>query len=194
MHTTHGVADHLKFVDDEKARSFASKKAAALSFQCGHDDASVQVDRDISGRDADVPAAGPPLGELVIGQCARRNREDCLFLQIRVEQLKDVGLPGSGRRLHDNILSLLQGANSLLLPQIRNDEINPEPLQHGLPSRNGGVDQESRQAADTAASTARCWFAPSAHGTANKTRAVEALVPSAYGPLAQRPLQRTSAA
>ena len=86
--------------------------------------------REIAGRDAHIPAARPPFGELVVRQGARRDGEDRLPFQRRIEQLEDVGLARTGRRLHDDVLPCAQRADRLLLPEIRDDQVDLEPLQH----------------------------------------------------------------
>jgi hypothetical protein len=56
------------------------EKARALSLERGDDDFRVGIQRQIAGRDSDIPATGAPFRELVVGKSARRDGENGLPL------------------------------------------------------------------------------------------------------------------
>ena len=130
MHAAHRVGDHLIFVDHEKLRAIAPKEPRALRFQRRDDHLGVEIQGEIARGDADVPAARTPFREFVVRERARRDGEDRLPFQRRVEQLEDVGLARAGRRLDHDILARLQGAHRFLLPEIRDDQVDLESLEH----------------------------------------------------------------
>ena len=130
MHAAHRIGDHLIFVDDEKLRPVAPQKTRALSFQGGDENLRAEIQRQIAGRDADIPAARAPFREFVIGQRARRHRENGLPFQRRIKQLEDVGLPRTGRRLDDDVFPIAQRPDGLLLPEIGDHQIDFESLRH----------------------------------------------------------------
>lgn len=72
------VAQELIFIDDEELRSAPLEERRFLCFQGGDDDFCLEIFGNVAGRDADVPAAFAPFGELVIGQCAGRDGENGL--------------------------------------------------------------------------------------------------------------------
>jgi hypothetical protein len=60
----------LVFIDDEEGGAFAADEAALLRFERGDDDGGIEVLGEVASGDADVPTAGAPFGEFVIGECA----------------------------------------------------------------------------------------------------------------------------
>ncbi len=130
VNAAHRIADHLIFVDHQKLRTLAPKKARALRFQSGDDHFRVCIQRQIASRDADIPPARAPFGELVVRERARRHGENCLPFQRRVEQLEDVSFARAGRRLHDDVAAIAQSAHGFLLPKIRHDQIDLETRWH----------------------------------------------------------------
>ena len=139
MHAAHRVADHLVFVDHEKLRPVATQEAGALRFERGDDDLGIEVQGEIAGRDADIPAAGAPFGELVVRECAGRDGEDGLAFERGIEQLENVSLARAGGRLDNHVLARLQSAHRFLLPEIGDDQVDLEPLQHCAASHGKGV-------------------------------------------------------
>ena len=107
-----------------------SQKTGTLRFERSDKHFRVGINGQIAGRDAHIPATGAPFSELVVGEGAGGNSEDRLPLERGIEQLENVGLARAGRRLHNDIPSALQGAHRLLLPEIRHDQVDLQPLQH----------------------------------------------------------------
>ena len=70
MYAAHCIGDQLVFVNDEQARTFATQKSRALCFQRRNDDARVEIQGEIAGRDPNIPAAGAPFREFVVGERA----------------------------------------------------------------------------------------------------------------------------
>ena len=123
MHAANRIGDHLIFVDDEKPRTVAPQKAGALRFQGRDENLRAEIQREIARRDAHIPAARAPFRELVVRERARRHGKNRLPFQRRIEQLEDVGLARTGRRLDDDVLPIAERADRFLLPEIRDDEI-----------------------------------------------------------------------
>ena len=119
------VAQHLVLVHDEQRGSVAFDEAAFLRLERGDDYGRVEVFREVAGRDADLPAARAPLGELVVGQRAGRDSVNGLavFFPLVRPQFEDEGFAGASGRVHDDILSLAQGGDGLLLPDVRHDHL-----------------------------------------------------------------------
>ncbi len=130
MHAPHRVGDHLIFVDHEKARTVPAQEAGTLCFQGRDHDPGIEIQGQIAGRNADVPATRAPFRELVVRQRSRGHGEDRLPFEGRVEQLKNEGLARAGRRLDDHVLPIAERVDGLLLPEIRDDEIYFESRWH----------------------------------------------------------------
>ena len=116
MHAAHRIAQHLKFIDDKEARTFAAQETPALSLEGRDDDARIEVNGDVAGGNPDIPAATAPFGQFVVGECASRNRENGLLLQVRIKELKYICLAGTGGSLDDNVVTFLQSSQGFLLP------------------------------------------------------------------------------
>ena len=67
------IAEHLILIDDQQSGTVALNEPVLLRLQRGHQDGSVKILGQIAGGDADIPAAGAPLGQFVIGQGAGGN-------------------------------------------------------------------------------------------------------------------------
>ena len=57
-----GIADHLVFVDHQQRRAVALNQPPLLGFEGGDENRRVQVFRQITRGNADIPAARPPFG------------------------------------------------------------------------------------------------------------------------------------
>ena len=114
------VAEHLVFVHDEQRRAVALNEAVLLGLQRGHQHGRAQVLRQVARGNADIPAAGAPLGQLVIGQRAGWHSVDGLaaVLALVGPELEDQRLARPGRGLDDDVLALAQGGDGLLLPEV----------------------------------------------------------------------------
>ena len=130
MNSAHFVRDELVFIDDEQLRTLATQKTCALCFEGRYDHARIQIERQITSGDADIPATRPPLCKFVVRECARGNGENRLTFQRWIEQLKNVGLARASRRLHDHILAGSQCADRILLPEIGNAKIDLQSQSH----------------------------------------------------------------
>lgn len=119
------VADHLIFVHDQQRGAVAANESVLLRLQCGDKDGRFEIFREITGGDADVPAARAPFGELVIGEGARGhgvNRLAAIFPLVR-PQLEDERLAGAGGRLHHHVAPVAQGRDRLLLPEVGHGDL-----------------------------------------------------------------------
>ena len=114
------VAEHLVFVHHQQGGAVALDEAVLLRFQRGDQHGRAEILRQVAGGDADIPAAGAPFGELVVGQRAGGHGVDGLpaILALVGPELEDQRLAGAGGRLHDHVLALAQGADGLLLPEV----------------------------------------------------------------------------
>ena len=121
VRATHGVRDHLIFIDDEQLRPVALQQFSFLRFKCGHEHLRIEPQREVAGGDANVPPARAPLGELVIRERARRHGKDGLAAQFRHEQLEDERLPRPRRSMDHDVAPLPQSAHGILLPKIGDD-------------------------------------------------------------------------
>ena len=91
-----------------------------LGLQCGDQHGGAEVLGQVARGDADIPAAGAPFGELVVGQRAGGHGVDGLaaVLALVGPELEDQRLPGPGGRLDDDVLPFAQGGDGLLLPEV----------------------------------------------------------------------------
>ena len=103
------------------------EKARPLRLERGDNDFRVGIQRQITSRDSDIPAAGAPFRELVVGQSARRDGENGLPFERRIKQLENVGLARAGGRMHNHVLAVLQGSDGLLLPEIGYQQVDLQP-------------------------------------------------------------------
>src|SRR4029450_4947332 len=79
----------------------------------------------------DMPTSQPRARPSDNFSCARaRDGEPRLIFQVWIEQLEDVSLARSCRRLHHYVFSLLQRAHCLLLPQIGKNQARSKPWSH----------------------------------------------------------------
>jgi hypothetical protein len=115
-----GVAEHLEFVDDEECGALASDESMFLGFEGGDDDWGVEVFREVTGGDADVPALVAPFGEFIIGEGAGGNRVDDLLLGPALfgPEFEDEGFTAAGGGLDDDVVALAEGGDGLLLPEV----------------------------------------------------------------------------
>ncbi len=144
MHAAHGVADHLVFIHHQQLRAVPAEEARPLRLKRGDDDLGIEIEREVAGRDAHIPAARAPLREFIVRERAGGDSEDGLPFQARVEQLEDVSFARTSRRLHDHVLPLLQGAHRFLLPKIGDDQVDLESLQHrGTYARRARINRRS---------------------------------------------------
>src|SRR5581483_7959234 len=60
MHAAHGVTEHLKFIHDQETRAFAAEKASPLRLQRRDNNLRIEIERDVTRGDADIPAAAAP--------------------------------------------------------------------------------------------------------------------------------------
>ena len=119
-----GVADHLVFVNNEQGGSIALDEAVFLRLQRGDENGGVEIFGEVASGDADVPAASAPLGEFVIGKGAGGDGVDglaAIFTAIG-PKLENERLARAGGRLDDDVLSIAQRADGLLLPEIGNGD------------------------------------------------------------------------
>ena len=124
------VGDHLVFVDDQQRRAFAADEPVFLGLERGDEHGRGKVLGQVAGGDADIPAARPPLGQLVVGQGPRRHGVDCLPARPALvgPDLENEGLARARRCLHDDVPALAQGADGLLLPEVGDDHL-AEPVE-----------------------------------------------------------------
>ena len=94
-----------------------------MRFERGDDDVRVRVEREVAGRDAGVPSARLPLGELVICERTGRNRENSLPFEFRLDGFKNKRLPGTGRRVDDDVPSRAEMLHGFALPQVGHGEL-----------------------------------------------------------------------
>ncbi len=117
-----GVGDHLVFVDDQDGGAFTSNEALDLGFEGGDEDGGVNVFREITGGDADIPFGVFPLGVFVIGEGAGGDGIDGLAFEFEVaglmEEFEDVGFAGTGRSADDDIGAGAEVVDGLMLPEI----------------------------------------------------------------------------
>ena len=100
-------------------------EAVLLGFQRGDDDRGGEVVGEVAGGDADVPAAGAPLGELVVGEGAGGDRVDGLAAVLAVvrPEFEDKGLSGPGGGVHDDVLAGAKGRDGLMLPEVGDGDL-----------------------------------------------------------------------
>src|SRR5437870_7618752 len=101
VQSTVGITEHLVFIYDEQCRSVAADETILLRLERSHEDGCVEIFREITSSDSDIPAAGAPLGKFVIGQGAGRDRVDrlaAIFALIRPE-LENQSFTGARGRL-----------------------------------------------------------------------------------------------
>ena len=122
MAATGGVGDHLIFVDDEQGGAFSAHESLDLGFKSGDENWGVDVFRDVSGGDADVPFGVLPLGVFVIGEGAGGYGIDSLALVLvmtgLMKQFEDVGFSGSSGGADDDVGASPQMIDSLVLPEV----------------------------------------------------------------------------
>ena len=120
-----GVADHLVFVHDEQGGAVALDEAVLLRLQRGDENRGVQVFRKVAGGDADIPAAGAPFRQFVIGERAGGNGVDGLAAVFAAvgPKLKNQGLARAGGSLDDDVLAFAQSGDGLLLPEVRDGDL-----------------------------------------------------------------------
>lgn len=122
MTATGGVGDHLIFVDDEQGGAFSAHESLDLGFKSSDEDWGVDVFRDVSGGDADVPFGVLPLGVFVIGEGAGGHGIDSLTLVLvmtgLMQEFEDVGFSGSRGGTDDDIGASPQMIDGLVLPEI----------------------------------------------------------------------------
>ena len=125
IEATVGVAEHLILVDYQQPRAVAGDEPVFLRLERGNNDRRVEVLRQVAGGDADVPAARPPLGQLVIGQGAGWHGVNRLarISALVGPQLENEGFAGPGCRVNDDIPAGPQMLHRLLLPQVRHDDL-----------------------------------------------------------------------
>ena len=120
-----GVAEHLIFIHDEQGRAFSANEAALLRFERGDEDGGLEIFREVAGGDADVPAAGAPFGEFVVGERARRdgvNGLAAIFSLLRPE-FEDEGFARASRGVDDDITTRAQRGDGLLLPEVGHGDL-----------------------------------------------------------------------
>ena len=152
VHAANRVGNHLVFVDHEKLRAVPAQEAGTLRFEGRDQDPGVEIQRQIAGRNANVPAARAPFRQLVVRQGPCRHGKNRLPFQRWVEQFENEGLARAGRRLDDDVLPITERADGILLPEIRNDHVDLEPLQHGKTWSAPSVIQPAHRAAPVTAS------------------------------------------
>jgi hypothetical protein len=131
VHPAHGVADHLIFVDHEKARAEPLKKFAFLGFERRDQDLCFRAQGEVSRGDAHIPTARLPFGQFVVRQSASGHREDGLATQRWQEKFEDIGLAGARGRVDDDIPAISQSSYGFLLPQVWNDEVLNQGIEGG---------------------------------------------------------------
>ena len=113
------IGQHLVFIHHEQVRVPAFKEAVTLRLEGRDNDRGAQVIADIARGDAHIPALGQPFGPFVVGQGPGGYRVDGLAAMPALdEQFEDVGLAGASRGLDDDILTLAEGAQGGLLPEV----------------------------------------------------------------------------
>jgi hypothetical protein len=124
IETAVGVAEHLVFVDDEEGGAFALDEAMFLSFEGGDEEGCVEVMGEVAGGDADVPAAGLPFGEFIVGECAGGDGVDGLVwvAALFAPEFEDERFTGAGGSLDDDIEAVAEGGDGLLLPEVGYDD------------------------------------------------------------------------
>ena len=130
VHAANGIGDHLVFVDDEQLRAVAAKETGPLRFQSRDENFRAEIDRQVAGGNADIPAAGAPFRQFVVRESARRDGENRLPFQRRIKQLEDVSLARTGGRLDDDVFPIAKRAHGVLLPEIGDDQIDFEAGRH----------------------------------------------------------------
>lgn len=120
-----GIADHLVFIHDEEGGAVALDEAVFLSLERGNKDRRIEVFGKVAGGDADVPAAGAPLGEFVVSEGARGdgvNRLATISTAVG-PKLENECFPSTGGRMDDDVLALAQRGHGLLLPEVWNGDL-----------------------------------------------------------------------
>ena len=139
------VPDHLVFVDHEQAGSLAGQESLALRLQGRHQDRRLEVLGEIPGCDPHFPTRRTPLPPLVVGQGPGGNGEDRLLAFLEGsggdEVFKDEGLPGTGGGVNDDVRSLGQRSDRLLLPEIRQSQVH-RPIVENLEAAVHGKDRK----------------------------------------------------
>ena len=92
VHAANRVGNHLVFVDHEKLRAVPAQEAGTLRFEGRDQDPGVEIQRQIAGRNANVPAARAPFRQLVVRQGPCRHGKNRLPFQRWVEQFENEGL------------------------------------------------------------------------------------------------------
>src|SRR5690625_6266482 len=118
--TAHIVAEHLVYIGDKQSGTEPFEKLRFLRFESGDDDFCIEIFREISGGDSDIPAAFAPFEKFVICEGPCRHSENCLPVEAGFHQkFEDVGFPCTGRSMHDNIFTITEIQHCLLLPGSR---------------------------------------------------------------------------
>jgi hypothetical protein len=94
---------------------------ALHGFERGDDDRGVGIHAKVAGHDADVPVAGAPLGEFVVGEGAGGNGEERAAGEIGLlgPALEDVGLARARGRVDDHVLPFAERGQREGLPPVR---------------------------------------------------------------------------
>lgn len=122
---TIGIAEHLIFIHHQKRRAIPFNQASFLRLQRGDEDGRIEILRQISGGDSNIPTARPPFGQFVIGQSPGGhgiNRLPMVSPLIR-PQLEDERLARSRWGMDHHILLLAQGKRPR--PAARDQEWRP---------------------------------------------------------------------
>ncbi len=108
-------------INHKQPRPLTGKKPLPLRFEGRDDHGSIEILREVSGGDSDVPSCVPPLPPLIVREGARRDSEDRLpplrmLLSFIGEQFENERFPRTGGSGNNDVVSVTDGPNRLLLP------------------------------------------------------------------------------